>query len=194
MVLTQTRERLALGFGCGLGALTLVVMIAWAPVLGLACVGASVPLGYAARRLRPGRPLAFYLAFGLSVAYAFWRTVLALQTGDTLVLVPTLLLLVGAAWVVQEPGWSSSSFLGLAGFAVLALGILRVLGLHDLEAVAPAAVRRVAWASITLIPAEVLLLLAGVGEMLRLNPRSARRVSPRGVRTVVYREGESVTS
>jgi hypothetical protein len=186
----QLRLRVAMSLACALSAVALVVMALKAPILTAVCLAQAGLLGFAAMRLRPGRPSALYGAFAVLACYVVWRITLGVQAGDTLVLVPSMLLAVGAFWVLQEPAWTASAFLVFAAMTALGLSVQRLVGSYDLDLVDPVSARHIALASTIVVLAEVLFLAVGLTQTLQRRLHQARRRLEPQVQPVVSLQGQ----
>jgi len=61
----------------------------------------------------PRRPINLYASFGLLVGFSFWAFVSALNQREWLGLLLPILLVAGAVWLLQAPGWPSLGFSGV---------------------------------------------------------------------------------
>jgi len=95
-----------------LTAMTLTSII---PAILIAC--ASVPAA-------PGKPISAYIGFGLLIGLCFWMTWSAVNQREWLAIFPALLLVSGAVWLLQMPGWPSFIFSGVTVLLCLGLAIV----------------------------------------------------------------------
>jgi hypothetical protein len=118
-----------------LAAVTLVLLVVNTGVMAGFCVVAGLLIGSAGLPTMPGRPIPLYTAFGALMGYAFWMFVSAINTGNYLSLVPALLVVAGAAWLLHEPGWPPAIFTGVVVLVCLGLNAVVYANRFDVEGV-----------------------------------------------------------
>jgi hypothetical protein len=116
-----------------LAAVTLILLVVNTGVMAGFCVVAGLLIGAAGVPTMPGRPMALYAAFGALMGYAFWMFVSAVNTGNYLSLVPALLVVAGAAWLLREPGWPPAIFTGVVVLVCLGLNAAVYANRFDVE-------------------------------------------------------------
>lgn len=116
-----SKVRLAGWVTHALAAVVLIALIATTGGMAVFCVVGGLLIGAAAVPTMPGRPITLYAAFGALMGYAFWMFVSAVNQGQYLALVPTLLVVAGAAWLVHDPGVPPAIFTGVVVLVCLGL-------------------------------------------------------------------------
>ncbi|HWE37990.1 MAG TPA: hypothetical protein VG406_15575 [Isosphaeraceae bacterium] len=168
-----------------LAAVVLVILVVNTGVMAGFCVVAGLLIGAAGVPTMPGRPIALYAAFGALMGYAFWMFVSALNLGNYLTLVPALLVVAGAAWLLRDPGWPPAIFTGVVVLACLGLNAVIYANRFDVEDVDSAdIVRSVATSTVVLLVGLVYGAL-GLAEamILKAQRAKAKAKTRRAIRT-----------
>jgi hypothetical protein len=141
------------------------------------CVVAAVLIGCGSVPARPGRAVTLYGAFGVLVGHAFWLFVSGINQGMYLILIPAVLMAVGAVWMMQEPTWPSVIFLGAAAALNLALAGLEYQNRFDAALADPDTIRRSALTSTVVLVVALVFLAVGFTEFLMLKAARAKRAA-----------------
>jgi hypothetical protein len=147
-----------------LAAITLVVLFFQTWGMTVFCVVAGALIGCASVPARPGQPITLYTAFGLLTGFAAWMCVNAVNQGVFWLLVPVLLLAIGAAWLLQDPGWPPVLFTTVLVLVGLALAVLQYRHRNDPSDYEPELLRRTALTSFVMLSLGLVYLVLGFAE------------------------------
>jgi hypothetical protein len=117
--------RLAIWIVHGAVALALVILFGKTGAMAGWCIVPGVLIACASAAAIPGRSITCYAAFGALMGVAFWLGVSAINAGQYLELIPSLLLLTGVAWFLRDPRWASFIFTSVV--IALCLGLTRLV-------------------------------------------------------------------
>jgi hypothetical protein len=78
-------------------------------------------IGLASVSTATHRHIPLFVAFGLMLTPAFWLAVAAVNGRMYLGLIPAVLLVIGVAWTLQQPGWIPAAFSAVAVVFLLAI-------------------------------------------------------------------------
>jgi hypothetical protein len=168
-----------------LAAAVLVLLFLQTGGMTVFCVVAGALIGCASVPARPGRPVTLYVAFGVLMGYAFWMAVSAVNQRAVLSLVPVVLLVAGAVWLLEAPRWPAALFTGVAVLLSLGLAVLQYRQRHDTD-YDPEYVRHSAVTSLVVLSLGLVYLGLGSAEAMWREPRKAKR----GGRRVARRRTE----
>jgi hypothetical protein len=143
--------------------------------MGVFCVGSGALIGCAAVPARPGRSPTLYIAFGVLMGYAFWTGVSAVNMGVFFYLIPALLLGVGAAWFLEQPGWPSVLFTGIMDLLIGGLVALELRYRPPGDVVDPEHLRRSTLTSGVVLSVGLVYLVLGFIEAMLGKPKKKKR-------------------
>ena len=160
-------------------AVTLLILVLQAPAMALFCLVAGALIGCAGVPTVPDRPVTVYTAFGVLMGYGFWVAVSAINQRVPLSLLPALLLVTGAVWLLKQPSWPSTLFCVAAVIFIVGLAILQYRGRHEADDFDQDHIRRSAL--ISLIVPSVGLVYVGLGfaQYSLGKPRKKKRLTLR---------------
>jgi hypothetical protein len=161
-------------------ALALLVLLSRAGVTAGWCIFPGVLIACGSVPTMPGRPVTLYVSFGILMGYAFWLAVSAINLGEYLTLVPALLIVVGSAWLLNEPAWASAIFTWVAVAFCLGLTILLHQNRFNYPADEIESIGRTVATSAVVLVVGLLYSLFGFAEMML---KKTRKRKTRAIRT-----------
>jgi hypothetical protein len=147
------------------------------------CLVVGALIGCGSVRAVPGRPFSLHLTFGAVMGYAFWLCIGVVRNGDFIALIPALLLVVGAAWLLREPGWPSAIFTWIA--VAICLGLLAegYRNRYTNPYADPAEVAQAVATAVVLLVVGVAESVVGLTGTILGKSRKKKRTAPRAIRT-----------
>ena len=139
------------------------------------CVIAGILIGCGGAGAVSGRTLATYSAFGSLMSYVFWIGVSAINQGQFLALVPTLLLLIGCGWYFKDDGWPSFLFTLCVAVILFAMAVASYRDPFDVDGWEPDEVQRSAVTSMGVLGVGILFLALSFAEKNLSAPRLTKR-------------------
>ena len=157
-----------------LAAIGLLIALAEAGVAAAMCLIVGALIGLGSMGAQPGRPLALYLGFGVVLGYGFWMAVGAIHRHDYLEVIPAVLLAIGAAWMLGEPGWPPAIFMGIVAVLCFAGMGLTYQDRYDIEESDAETIRRSVLFGVIMLVVGLAYLGVGFAGALNRKARKSR--------------------
>jgi hypothetical protein len=166
----------------GLMAMVLLVLFAKFRMMAGWCIFPGLLIACGSTAALPGRPLTLYAAFGALLGISFWWAVSAINQGGYLELIPVLMVVVGASWLLHETDWPSAIFTIAAIALELGLVALVYANRHDILDVEPEHVMKSLATRTVMLLVGATYTIVGFAEVLLLEKARWMKKS-RAVRT-----------
>ena len=153
-----------------------------APEIAAVWLVVGALIGAASAGSVPGRPIPLYVTFGVVTGLAFFICVNAIRMGVYFNLVVALVLVIGAGWLLHDPGWPPFVFNAVSILVALGLTAVNYQNRYENELFDPETVARAAAVHFGFLPAALVESAAGFAAY-RLGKSRKKRKASRAIRT-----------